>query len=151
MREGRGSGERSPRSTPPSTSDRKTTRSTRPARGIASDSGKGRATRPARGEQGPQYLAGWLDASLKVTVGKSGRVTLPASIRNELELDEGSELNVQVEAGEVVLTPVVTVPRHYEWAYAREHLDHLESALADADEGRIRPLEEDELTQLFKS
>jgi len=91
-----------------------------------------------------------VDAPLKVTVGKSGRVTLPASVREELELDEGTELNVQVEAGELVLTPVVTVPRSYHWAYSPEHLDRLDTALADADEGRIRPLDEDELTQVLR-
>lgn len=94
--------------------------------------------------------SGLVDAPLKVTVGKSGRVTLPASVRHELELDEGTELNVQVEAGELVLTPVMTVPRSYHWAYSPEHLDRLDRALADADEGRIRPLDEDELTKVLR-
>ena len=87
----------------------------------------------------------------KVTVGKSGRVTLPASVREELELHEGVELNVHVQEGELVLTPVMTVPRSYRWAYSPEHLDRLNRAIADADEGRIRPLGEDELTQVLRS
>jgi AbrB family looped-hinge helix DNA binding protein len=107
-------------------------------------------TAKRRKERGYTSYSIPVDPPLKVTVGKSGRVTLPASVREELNLDEGTELNVQVEAGELVLTPVVTVPRSYHWAYSPEHLDRLDSALADADEGRIGPLDEGELTQVLR-
>jgi AbrB family looped-hinge helix DNA binding protein len=46
-----------------------------------------------------------------VEVGREGRVTLPAAIRRELGLAEGAQLSVAVIDGEVVLTPVVTIPR----------------------------------------
>jgi AbrB family looped-hinge helix DNA binding protein len=46
-----------------------------------------------------------------VDVGREGRVTLPASVRRQLRLEEGSQLEVAVQDGQVVLTPLVTVPR----------------------------------------
>jgi AbrB family looped-hinge helix DNA binding protein len=46
-----------------------------------------------------------------VDVGREGRVTLPAAVRRQLQLAEGSQLEVAVEDGRVVLTPLVTVPR----------------------------------------
>jgi AbrB family looped-hinge helix DNA binding protein len=107
---------------------------------------------PTRGKR--KYKEGLADdaiASFKVTVGKFGRVTLPASVRDELELDEGSELNVQVVAEKLVLTPVVTVPRGYGWAYEREHRERLNRALADVEEGRVRPLDEEELLRVLRS
>jgi antitoxin MazE len=88
---------------------------------------------------------------VKVTVGKSGRVTLPAAIRQALGLSEGTELLLLMVGGTLVLTPVVTVPRDYAWAYAPEHLERLNEALAEADEGRVRPLDEDELSQVLAS
>jgi len=96
-------------------------------------------------------LAEDVDVPLKVTVGKSGRVTLPAFIRDQLELGEGSELSVQVVAERLVLTPVVSVTRDYAWAYKPEHLERLKMALADVDEGRVRPLDEEELLRVLGS
>jgi antitoxin MazE len=90
-------------------------------------------------------------AQVKVTVGKSGRLTLPAAVRKALDLDEGSELLLLMVSGTLVLTPVVTLPRDYAWVYAPEHLERLNEALADVDEGRIRPLDEDELSQVLAS
>jgi antitoxin MazE len=90
-------------------------------------------------------------AQVKVTVGKSGRLTLPAAVRKALDLDEGSEMLLLMVSGTLVLTPVVTLPHDYAWVYAPEHLERLNEALADVDEGRVRPLDEDELSQVLAS
>lgn len=147
---GSGSGERDQTGTPSGGASSKVSRRLRPGKRAYVENPK--LTTPGGGRRKGKRIkySDLLDAPLKVTVGKSGRVTLPASVRDELELDEGTELNVQVEEGELVLTPVVTVPRFYRWAYSPEHLDRLDRALADADEGRIRPLDEDELTRVLR-
>jgi len=164
MREGprSGSNERGQEGTPSVKSERKVIESSRKGRRraeVASEGfiirrrvvGTGHRTYSVKERNRILTSGSGLDSVHKVTVGKAGRVTLPASVRDELELHEGVELIVQVEAGELVLTPVVTVPRSYRWAYSREHSGRLNEALADAEEGRIRPLDEDELTQVLRS
>lgn len=145
---GPGSHEHGLEGTPQSKADRKASGSSR---------GRKRRTKPSREASlevaytvRPWRRVVTFENGLKVTVGKSGRVTLPASVREELDLHEGAELNVQVEAGGLVLTPVVTVPRSYRWAYTPEQLDRLDGALADAEEGRIQPLDVDDLTRALK-
>ncbi len=148
-----GSNERGQKAIPSDKSDRKVGGSPRARKRKSGSSGEKlrEAVYGAGRRRRVVTFGGDLAAELKVTVGKSGRVTLPASVRNELDLHEGVELNVQVEDGELVLTPVVTVPRSYQWAYSSEHLDRLSGALTDAEDGRIRPLDEGELTQVLGS
>jgi AbrB family looped-hinge helix DNA binding protein len=46
-----------------------------------------------------------------VVMNPEGRITLPASLRRELQLGEGAQFAVTLEDGKIVLTPVVTLPR----------------------------------------
>ena len=46
-----------------------------------------------------------------VVMNSEGRITLPASLRRELQLGEGAQFSVTLEDGRIVLTPVVTLPR----------------------------------------
>jgi AbrB family looped-hinge helix DNA binding protein len=152
---GSGASERGQEGTPSGRSGRKVSRGARPGKNAFGSARRRLPKATPGGEQRKKRertsYSDLVDGPFKVTVGKSGRVTLPASIREELDLDEGVELNVQVDAGELVLTPVMTVPRSYYWVYSPEHRDRLNTAIADADEGRIRPLDEDELIRVLRS
>jgi AbrB family looped-hinge helix DNA binding protein len=90
-------------------------------------------------------------APVRITVGKSGRVTLPASVRRTLELDRGSELQLRVAGGKLELTPVVTVTPDYLWVIEPEHLNSLNRALTAADEGQVTALDEDDVRQVLTS
>jgi AbrB family looped-hinge helix DNA binding protein len=46
-----------------------------------------------------------------VVMNREGRITLPASLRRELQLGEDAQFAVSLEDGKIVLTPVVTLPR----------------------------------------
>jgi AbrB family looped-hinge helix DNA binding protein len=61
-----------------------------------------------------------------VTVGPKGRVVVPAPIRRELGLDEGSELVAMVHDGAVVL-----MPRSVAKARLRALFRHVRGSLAD--------------------
>jgi AbrB family looped-hinge helix DNA binding protein len=84
-----------------------------------------------------------------VSVGKSGRVTLPVKARRELGLREGSEMVFEVVDGVITLRPAVVMTREDAWAYTREHRAALAQARADADAGRVVQLSEEQLQQLF--
>ena len=62
-----------------------------------------------------------------------GQVTIPADIREELGLDEGSYLEVKREGSNIVLTPKEIVDRDDRTDTA------LKEAIADARAGRVSP------------
>ncbi len=87
-----------------------------------------------------------------VDVSREGRVTLPASVRKALQLEEGAQLAVEVRSGAIVLTPVVTIPREDVWAYTPEHRAQVARALQEIAEGRVyRGLGPDDLRKLARS
>jgi AbrB family looped-hinge helix DNA binding protein len=84
-----------------------------------------------------------------VSVGKSGRVTLPVKARRELGLQEGSEMVFEVVDGVITMRPAVVLPREDAWAYTREHRAALAQARADAAADRVVQLSEEQLQELF--
>lgn len=69
-----------------------------------------------------------------VEVGREGRLTLPAAIRRELALHDGIHLSVEVVDGQVVLTPVVTIPPTVREQLARHRAEgKVYRGLSDAD------------------
>jgi AbrB family looped-hinge helix DNA binding protein len=89
----------------------------------------------------------------RVSVGKEGRVTLPARMREALHLEEGTQLVVEVDQdyGGLRLRPAITVPRDHAWAYTTDHLAQLARARADAREGRTAELSEEEMLELLEA
>jgi AbrB family looped-hinge helix DNA binding protein len=89
----------------------------------------------------------------RVSVGKEGRVTLPARMREALHLEEGTQLEVEVDLdyGGLRLRPAITVPRDHAWAYTTKHLTQLTRARTDAREGRTAELSEEEMLELLRA
>lgn len=54
-----------------------------------------------------------------VNVGPQGRIVIPARIRRELGLDEGTRLAVRTEGGRLILEPRGEVLRRMRGRYAR--------------------------------
>jgi len=74
-----------------------------------------------------------------VAVGREGRVTLPAEMREALDLGEGTQILIEIDQtrGTLLLKPAVTVPRDPAWVSGDEHLARLEQSYADAQAGRV--------------
>ena len=83
-----------------------------------------------------------------VHMNATGRVTIPAGLRQELGVEGEGDFAIEVENGAVVLRPVLVLPREDAWAYTAEHRALLHRAHADSREGRVRELSEDNLAQL---
>jgi len=77
-----------------------------------------------------------------------GRLTVPAPLRRELGLEAGGEFEIDLRDHELVLKPVVVVPREDAWAYTPEHQELLRRALADSREGRVQSLSESDLKRM---
>jgi AbrB family looped-hinge helix DNA binding protein len=59
-----------------------------------------------------------MSGTLSVTVGPKGRVVIPADIRHELGIAEGSELVALIDGGAVVLLPRPEVKRRLRGMFA---------------------------------
>jgi bifunctional DNA-binding transcriptional regulator/antitoxin component of YhaV-PrlF toxin-antitoxin module len=75
-----------------------------------------------------------------------GRLTLPEEARRELRLEGGARLALEVVGDALVLRPAADVPEEDAWAYAPEHVERVQRALA---EGSGRQLSEAELERLI--
>ena len=85
-----------------------------------------------------------------VTVHGSGRLTVPASVRKQLGLTEGTELEIEVDTDQqaLVLRRVVYLRLEDAWAYTPDHRELLDRAHQDSKEGRVRKLSEEDLESL---
>lgn len=85
-----------------------------------------------------------------VTAHGSGRLTVPASVRKQLGLTEGTQLEIEVDVEQkaLVLRPVVYLRLEDAWAYTPDHRELLERAHRDSKEGRVKRLSEEDLESL---
>lgn len=85
-----------------------------------------------------------------VTMHGSGRLTVPASVRKQLGLIEGTELEIEVDLEQeaLVLRRVVYLRLEDAWAYTPGHRELMERAHQDSKEGRIKKLSEEDLESL---
>ena len=88
----------------------------------------------------------------RISMSKTGRITLPAELRRTLDLEGEAEFLVEeLEAGEgLVLRPVIMLLREDAWAYTAEHRERLRQAHDDSRAGRVRRVTEEELDALLE-
>ena len=71
---------------------------------------------------------------LKVTVEKRGRVVIPSEVRRLLKIEEGSELELFIEGGKIVLKPSIKLSAKDLYGVAGEekvNVEELESSLGE--------------------
>lgn len=73
-----------------------------------------------------------------VTMSPTGRLTVPAAAREALRVAGEAQFEVEVTEHEMILRPVVMIPREDAWAYTPEHMASLARALEQANTGRVR-------------
>ena len=82
--------------------------------------------------------------AIRVSMSKTGRITLPAELRRSLRLEDEAEFEVEHVEGEdrFVLRPVVVVRREDAWVYTADMLASIQRGLQDLKEGRERSASE---------
>ena len=71
-----------------------------------------------------------------VAVNNQGRLTLPAAVRRQLGIGDGTQLEVTVQDHEITLRPATVITAEDRWAYAPEAIASLKRALADQTPAR---------------
>ncbi len=63
-----------------------------------------------------------------VTMTDRGRITLPANVRKELNLEGETPFELETTGEQITLRPAVVIPREDAWAYTPEHRAAIERA-----------------------
>ncbi|HUJ69781.1 MAG TPA: AbrB/MazE/SpoVT family DNA-binding domain-containing protein [Syntrophorhabdales bacterium] len=72
-----------------------------------------------------------------VDLKQKSQVTIPKRLVKKLNLKTGDKLEIEEEAGRLVITPVIVIPRDQAWFHRREWQKKEEEVDRQKEEGRI--------------
>ncbi|RTE09941.1 AbrB/MazE/SpoVT family DNA-binding domain-containing protein [Paenibacillus whitsoniae] len=85
-----------------------------------------------------------------VRLRKKAQLTIPTEIVEQLHLNEGDNLNIQVEDGRIILIPTVTIAKDQAWFWTESWQQGERQAERDAEKGRLTDIsDEKELDAFF--
>ena len=72
-----------------------------------------------------------------VDLKQKSQVTIPKRLVKKLNLKAGDKLEIEEEAGRLVITPVIIIPRDQAWFHSQEWQKKEDEADRQKKEGRI--------------
>jgi AbrB family looped-hinge helix DNA binding protein len=72
-----------------------------------------------------------------VDLKQKSQVTIPKRLVKKLNLKAGDKLEIEEDAGRLVITPVIIIPRDQAWFHSREWQKEEEEVDRQKEEGRI--------------
>lgn len=66
------------------------------------------------------------------------QITLPASIVKEPDLKAGDKIELTVEDGKIVITPVITIPKSQAWYWSKKWQDMEKQADSEREQGKLK-------------
>ena len=75
---------------------------------------------------------------MTVTISAKGQVALPKEVRNKLRIKTGDQFRVEVSGANIVLTPVVTVPKIQAWFWTDEIQAKVRASEEDHERGNYK-------------
>jgi AbrB family looped-hinge helix DNA binding protein len=79
---------------------------------------------------------------MTVTISAKGQVALPKKVRDKLRIKTGDQFRVEVAGTNIVLTPVVTVPKEQAWFWTDEIQAKVRASEEDYKKGDYKEYEE---------
>ncbi len=79
---------------------------------------------------------------MTVTISAKGQVALPKGIRTKLRIKAGDQFRVDVSGTNIVLTPVVTVPKEQAWFWTDEIQAKVRASEEDRKKGNYKEYKE---------
>ncbi|WDL99816.1 AbrB/MazE/SpoVT family DNA-binding domain-containing protein (plasmid) [Alicyclobacillus sp. ALC3] len=74
---------------------------------------------------------------IKAKLGKRSQLVLPKAIVDAMKLEEGTEFEVQIVDGRIVMEPMLSIPRSQAWFWSDEWQKREREADEDARAGRM--------------
>ncbi|MDI6754553.1 MAG: AbrB/MazE/SpoVT family DNA-binding domain-containing protein [Thermodesulfobacteriota bacterium] len=73
-----------------------------------------------------------------VKVREKYQVTIPEDVRDKIPLKVGERVEVDVQEGEIVIRPVLEVPRGQAWFWSKEWQEQIAQSVKDIEKGKVR-------------
>ena len=71
-----------------------------------------------------------------VKVREKYQVTIPEDVRNKIPLKVGERVEVDAREGEIVIRPVLEVPRGQTWFWSEEWQEQVAQSMKDIEKGK---------------
>ncbi len=73
-----------------------------------------------------------------VKVREKYQVTIPEDVRNKIPLKVGERVEVVAEGGEIVIRPVVGIPRDQAWFWSKEWQKQISQSMENLKKGEVK-------------
>ncbi len=73
-----------------------------------------------------------------VKVREKYQVTIPEDVRGKIPLKVGERVEVVARGGEIVIRPVVEIPRDQAWFWSKEWQEQIAQSMKDLERGKIK-------------
>lgn len=73
-----------------------------------------------------------------VKVREKFQVTIPEEVRTRIPLKVGERVEVEAREGEIVIRPVIEVPRSQAWFWTKEWQEQIVRSRKDIEKGRVK-------------
>ena len=73
-----------------------------------------------------------------VKVREKYQVTIPEEVRGKIPLKVGERVEVTARGSEIVIRPIVEIPRDQAWFWSKQWQDQVSQSLKDLKRGKIK-------------
>lgn len=73
-----------------------------------------------------------------VKVREKYQVTIPEDVRAKIRLSVGERVEVIARGGEIVIRPVLEIPRGQAWFWSREWQEQIAQSQRDVEKGKVK-------------
>ena len=73
-----------------------------------------------------------------VKVREKYQVTIPEDVRAKIPLNVGERVEVVAQGGEIVIRPIIEIPREQAWFWSKEWQDRVAQARKDVSKGKVK-------------
>ncbi|MBI5235658.1 MAG: AbrB/MazE/SpoVT family DNA-binding domain-containing protein [Deltaproteobacteria bacterium] len=73
-----------------------------------------------------------------VKIREKYQVTIPEDVRAEIPLKVGERVEVIVRGDEIIIHPVMEIPRSQKWFWTKEWQDKIAQSMKDIADGKVK-------------
>ena len=66
------------------------------------------------------------------------QVTIPEEVRAKIPLNVGERVEVEAREGEIVIRPIIEVPRGQAWFWSKEWQEQIARSRKDLEKGKVK-------------
>ena len=73
-----------------------------------------------------------------VKVREKYQVTIPEEVRGKIPLKVGERVEVTARGSEIVIRPIVEIPRNQAWFWSKEWQEQVSQSIKDLERGKMK-------------